>query len=404
MSSFKNFVTSNNFYISFSSIMKVSGEMEFTVKKAVSLILYGGKPEIPKIDITKTPKISIIIPVLNGEKYIMNVIKSIQLQTIKELEIIFIDDKSTDDTVKTILNIQKEDPRIKLIKNKKNRGILYNRIFGALQARGEYITFIDADDLYINPQILESAYINCSKNKVEVLEFDYFGGRYDLEKKEYIDIYLFTLKDKSLTNKIFNQPDIKQSFFYDNKREDLISGIVYDKIYSKELIRKMADYIGEEFWNQHFIYMEDFIISLAVARTASSFMRLGLAGIYHWYENPEGMTKSVFEMEGDKLKYPDKTNKKIGDYISMWEKAFDLTENEPESEHFRLSLLYLLKEPDNTKVFARTFHFERFINMGYRMLNWKYSSEFAKKFAKEYAIDTIKHEVPFKEKYKEFYN
>ena len=377
--------------------------MEQTVKNAVNYVFSGPKPEIPKIDLKAKPKVSIVIPVYNEEKYLKNVLKSIQYQTLKEIEILFIDDMSTDKSVKKILEFKKEDPRIKLIKNKKNRGILYNRIYGGLQSRGEYVTFIDADDIYANPQILQLSYQACIKNKLDILEFDYFGGRYDQKKKQFIDVFLFSNQEKNLYNKVFYQPEIKQSFFFDNKRQDIISGIVYNKLYSHKEIEKMADYIGEEFWNQHFIYMEDFIMSFAVARTAESLMLLGYGGVYHWYENPEGMTKGVFEMEGNQLKYPYNSNKKLGDYLSMWERAFDLTENEPESEYFRLKLIYLLKDPDNRHVFARTYQYERIINLCKRMYNWKYASEFGKKFAKEFGIETIGFEVDMRNKYYEFY-
>ena len=84
------------------SFIKLEGEMEQTVINAVSFILSSSKPEIPKIDIKAKPKISIVIPVYNEEKYIKNVLKSIQLQTLKEVEILFIDDKSTDKSVKNL--------------------------------------------------------------------------------------------------------------------------------------------------------------------------------------------------------------------------------------------------------------------------------------------------------------
>lgn len=402
MSSFKYFLALNQFNISYSSVLKVQGEIETTVKSAVAFIQNGPKPEIPKIDLEKKPKVSIVIPVYNGEIYVKNVVKSIQCQSLKEIEIIFVDDKSTDKSVEQILNCQKEDPRIKLIKNKKNRGILYNRIYGALQSKGEYVAFIDVDDLYINPNILEISYNECIKNNLDVLEFDYFGGRPDHNNKELITIYLFTLKDKNLSNKVFYQPDIKKSFFYENKKEDIISGIVYDKFYSHKEIVKIAEYIGEDFWNQHFIYMEDFIISFAVARTAESLMHISFAGVYHFYENPGGMTIGVFDIEGSKLKNTFLSSKKLGDYLSMWEKAFDLTENEPDSEFFRLTLLYLLQEPDNRDAFARTYHYERLLNLSQRMYFWKYSSKFAKQFAKEFGNDTLRFQVPLNKKYIEF--
>ena len=385
------------------SFIKLEGEMEQTVINAVSFILSSSKPEIPKIDIKAKPKISIVIPVYNEEKYIKNVLKSIQLQTLKEVEILFIDDKSTDKSVKIIQEFRKEDKRIRLIKNVKNRGILYNRIYAGLQARGDYVTFIDADDLYANPQILEMSYQACIKNNLDLLEFDYFGGRYDIDKLEFRDVFLFTNQNKNLYDKVYYQPEIKKRFFYQAHTEDILAGIVYNKVYSHKLIEKMADYIGIEFWNQHYIYMEDFIMVFAISRTADSVMLLGYGGVFHWYENPDGMTKGVFDMDGKKLKYPDNSNKKLGDYLSMWERTFDLTENEPDSEYLRLKLIHLLKDPDNRHVFAQTYHYERIIQLCKRMYIWKYSSNFAKNMAKEFALETIDLEIPMKKKYSEFF-
>ena len=82
---------------------------------------------------------------------------------------------------------------------------------------------------------------------------------------------------------------------------------------------------------------------------------------------------------------------------------FDLTENEPDSEYLRMKLIYLLKDPDNRHVFAKTFHYERIIYLCKRMYTWKYSSDFAKKFAKDFALETINLEIPMKRKYSEFF-
>ena len=401
MSTLRHIIFIIQIFFSLNNIIKLQGEMEKTVINAVNYVLSGPEVEIPKTIEYKKPKISIIIPVYNEAKYIKNVLKSIQMQSLKEIEIIFVDDKSTDKSVRKITRFQKEDPRIRLIKNKKNRGILYNRIYGGLQAKGKYIGFIDADDIYCNPNILEMAYDTCEKNKLDALEYDYYGGRYDEKTKEFLDIFLFSNQNKDLYDKVFYQPKIKKSFFYSKENPDIIAGIVYNKLYSHKLIERMADYIGEDFWQQHYIYMEDFIISLALARMAKSIMLLGYGGVYHWYENPEGMTKGVFDMDGKRLKYPEVSNKRLGDYLSMWERAFDLTENEPDSEYFRLKLIYLLKDPDNRHVFARTFHYERIIHLCKRMYTWKYSSKYAKDFAKQFAIETINFEVPIHQKYSE---
>ena len=102
---------------------------------------------------SQNPKISIIIPVLDGEDYIKPIMVSIQAQKLDDIEIIFVDDFSKDNTYKNILKAQKLDPRIKIIKNKKNMGIMYSRMFGALESKGEYVTFLDCDDLYIDSNI-----------------------------------------------------------------------------------------------------------------------------------------------------------------------------------------------------------------------------------------------------------
>ena len=102
MSSFKYFCAANQFHISYSSVLKVQGEMETTVKQAVAFIESNPRPEIPKINLEAKPKVSIVIPVYNGEKYVRNVVRSIQIQSLKELEIIFVDDKTTDKSIDQI--------------------------------------------------------------------------------------------------------------------------------------------------------------------------------------------------------------------------------------------------------------------------------------------------------------
>ena len=95
---------------------------------------------------TENPKISVIIPMYNEEKNILKVLRSIQNQSLQEIEIVCVNDNSKDKTLSMLEDFQKQDPRITIITNKINRGVLYNRIYGAIQSKGEYVTFIDADD------------------------------------------------------------------------------------------------------------------------------------------------------------------------------------------------------------------------------------------------------------------
>ena len=93
--------------------------------------------------------VSIVIPVYNGEKYIMRAIQSAQNQTLRALEIIVVDDFSSDLTAILVERCATEDPRVKLIRHESNRGILMARKTGTLHAKGRYVAYLDADDALI---------------------------------------------------------------------------------------------------------------------------------------------------------------------------------------------------------------------------------------------------------------
>ena len=114
----------------------------------------------------KKPKVSIIMPVYNSEKFLEDSIKSILNQNLKEFEFIIVDDKSTDNSIKIINKYKKEDKRIILMKNKKNLGQAYSRNKGLKKARGKYVAILDSDDL-------------ATKKRLEI-QFNY------LEKKSHI--------------------------------------------------------------------------------------------------------------------------------------------------------------------------------------------------------------------------
>ena len=97
----------------------------------------------------KKPLISVIVPIYNGENFLMRSLLSIESQTFQDFEIIYIDDCSIDSSIKLINELILIDDRIKLFKNNYNRGILYTKSFGVTQAKGKYILIIDQDDIYI---------------------------------------------------------------------------------------------------------------------------------------------------------------------------------------------------------------------------------------------------------------
>lgn len=118
-------------------------------------------------------KVSVIIPVHNSEKYILECINSVINQTYKNLEIIVVDDKSTDDSVSIIKNIK--DKRIKLIELNINSGAAIARNKGIETSTGDYICFLDSDD-YWKPRKIEKQ-LRFIKNKAFIYsEYLYLRG------------------------------------------------------------------------------------------------------------------------------------------------------------------------------------------------------------------------------------
>lgn len=112
-------------------------------------------------------KISVIIPVYNCEKSIEQSIQSVQRQSIKEIEIICINDGSTDHSAEIIWRMQKEDERI-LVYDQDNQGSGAARNLGLYYAKGEFIAFLDADDYYLDADALSSMYEQCKRRQVSV--------------------------------------------------------------------------------------------------------------------------------------------------------------------------------------------------------------------------------------------
>lgn len=110
--------------------------------------------------------VSVIIPVYNSEKFIKETIKTVQNQTYKNYELIVVNDCSTDNSKKIIEEEIKKDNKIKLINLKENSGVAIARNTGIDNAKGKYIAFLDADDLW-EKEKLEKQIEFMSKNEYE---------------------------------------------------------------------------------------------------------------------------------------------------------------------------------------------------------------------------------------------
>lgn len=140
-------------------------------------------------------RISVIVPVFNMEQYIPDALNSIVNQTLSDLEVIAIDDGSTDESYKVLYEYAVKDKRIKLI-HQENKGVGISRNIGIKQAQGEFICFLDPDDMYPSDDVLEKLYVYCKSYGVQIAggEFSTFsndGKELVQDFKSAYDGYLF---------------------------------------------------------------------------------------------------------------------------------------------------------------------------------------------------------------------
>ena len=129
------------------------------------------------------PKVSVIIPVYNVEKYVQQSIYSILNQSLKDIEIIIINDGSTDNSLNIIKNVVGDDIRVRIISTP-NNGLSIARNIGLCNARGEYVYFFDSDDVLEN-KALEECYI---KSKLQNLDFLFFDAICFTDDNSVIDL------------------------------------------------------------------------------------------------------------------------------------------------------------------------------------------------------------------------
>lgn len=144
-------------------------------------------------------KVSVIVPIYNSEKYIERCVRSLFEQTLNDIEYVFIDDCSRDNSISIIKNIVSDYPerksQIKLIRNEKNKGVAKSRIIGLENSNGKYFIFCDSDDcvdtemygyMYNIAEKEDYDYIRCDYNLVLNNKRQYISLRWDCEKKNIL--------------------------------------------------------------------------------------------------------------------------------------------------------------------------------------------------------------------------
>jgi len=165
-------------------------------------------------------KVSVIIPVYNSEKYLKQCLDSVVNQTLKDIEIIVVNDGSTDNSLKIIQEYSNKYKNIKVI-NKQNEGCYKARNVGLETAKGEYIAFLDSDD-YIEFNMYEKLYSKAKETDADIVSSNY----YILEnnKLKIVDFYSSIKLLEKTNNKLVGAENI------------LLDAVIWSRIFKRQML------------------------------------------------------------------------------------------------------------------------------------------------------------------------
>ena len=174
------------------------------------------------------PKASVIIPIYNTEKYLRQCLDSVTNQTLSDIEIICIDDGSTDKSLKILEEYTQKDKRITVISSK-NKGAGHARNIGLKYATGEFLAFLDGDDFY-EKNFIQEMYQKAIITKADIIVCA--ANKYDSQTQE-ISLMPWSLNINFLPEKeIFNYKDIPNHIFNFGQNWN------WNKLYKRSFITK----------------------------------------------------------------------------------------------------------------------------------------------------------------------
>ena len=211
------------------------------------------------------PKVSVLIPLYNQERYFKSCIRSVCRQTYKNLEIIIVNDGSTDISPLMAKDWALRDHRVKVI-DKQNEGLAFARRDGYLAASGEYVIFLDSDDM-LTPQAIK-VMIDCALKE----GVDLVVGTYE----KYIGIINRRMSGEDYSfpfNQVIKQPDLFDKYYVGFFRNDVFPINVWAKLYRKSVIDKA--YHETELYSQAVMFMgEDQYFNMKLFPHLNSMYRI----------------------------------------------------------------------------------------------------------------------------------
>lgn len=216
-------------------------------------------------DSIKPPKISVIVPVYNTETYLRQCIGSLLSQTLEDIEVICVNDGSTDKSLAIIEEYMKKDDRVKLI-TQENCGIAAARNKGRYLARGEYIAFMNSDD-YAKPDMFQKLYESAKEYDTDITMCAV--TTLDASSMSFSDVEAYYTLE--LFNEEYNDRAIRPDETYDFMFRLCVSP--WNKIYRREFMeKKHITFTKGVRFEERLFYMESYLSAAAISIVKSPLL------------------------------------------------------------------------------------------------------------------------------------
>ena len=244
-----------------------------------------------KYKLIEIPKASVIIPLYNCQETIIPAINSIQYQNMTQIEIILINDFSSDNTSYIVENLQKNDQRIKIINNIRNMGTLYSRSIGALASRGEYIFNLDNDDIYFCHDLFDSIYKIGKNENLDIISF----LAINIWNYSSNVIYMKNLFSIQFSDEFYlKQPDLGMWIIKYKEKFLVHNNMIWDKCINSSIYQKAVNLMGIQKYSQYVSWAEDTSINFIIFKLAKSFKYTNKYGLVHFKgRNTASSTQSI---------------------------------------------------------------------------------------------------------------
>ena len=220
-------------------------------------------------------EISVIIPVYNGYSSLSKAILSIQNQDFKNIEIIIIDDKSTDNSVSLVNELMEKDIRIKLYKNEVNKGIFFSKFDGISKAEGKYVMILNQNDFYTQVNCFSTLYDIAEANKIEVIGFASLIGKSTIIQNKDLNLNHY------IETPILYHPDILKEMYKDNLNGTFVNEIssISNYFFRKDIFNNVKSFI-ENIIEKKINYHNNFLLYFLMSRNAYNLKHI--KNIFHF--------------------------------------------------------------------------------------------------------------------------